>query len=103
MTFGPTSLVSTKILIDKCKEMVKKTLAEDRENIFFRFKNLLSSFKSDDFNTVNLLSNDKIKISKIASSKYLYSSLFIISLFISIFLTVIHEMLLRKRDSDMVI
>ena len=103
MSFGATDLANTKIIINKCKEMVKKTLAEDRENIFFRFKNLLSSFKSDDFNTVNLLSNDKIKISKIASSKYLYSSLFIISLFISIFLTVIHEMLLRKRDSDMVI
>ena len=103
MSFGATNLANTKIIINKCKEMVKKTLAEDRENIFFRFKNLLSSFKSDDFNTVNLLSNDKIKISKIASSKYLYSSLFIISLFISIFLTVIHEMLLRKRDSDMVI
>jgi hypothetical protein len=98
MTFGPTGLVSTKILIDKCKEMVNKTIIEERENIFFRFKNLLSGFKSDDFHTVNLLSNDKIKISKIESSKYLYSSLFIISLFISIFLTVIHEMLLRKRD-----
>lgn len=103
MTFGPTGLVSTKILIDKCKVMVNKTIIEERENIFFRFKNLLSGFKSDDFHTVNLLSNDKIKISKIESSKYLYSSLFIISLFISIFLTVIHEMLLRKRDSDMVI
>jgi hypothetical protein len=103
MTFGPTGLKNTKVVIDKCKEMVKKTIIEDRENIFFSFKNLLSDFKSDDFQTVNLLSNDKIKISKIESSKYLYSSLFIISLFISIFLTVIHEMLLRKRDSDIAI
>ena len=103
MTFGPTGLKNTKVVIDKCKEMVKKTIIEDRENIFFSFKNLLSGFKSDDFQTVNLLSNDKIKISKIESSKYLYSSLFIISLFISIFLTVIHEMLLRKRDSDIAI
>ena len=103
MTFGPTGLKNTKVVIDKCKEMVKKTIIEDRENIFFSFKNLLSGFKSDDFETVNLLSNDKIKISKIESSKYLYSSLFIISLFISIFLTVIHEMLLRKRDSDIAI
>ena len=83
--------------------MVNKTIIKDRENIFFSFKNLLSGFKSDDFQTVNLLSNDKIKISRIESSKYLYSSLFIISLFISIFLTVIHEMLLRKRDSDIAI
>jgi len=103
MTFGPTGLSNTKILIEKCKKMVNKTIIEDRENIFFRFKNLLSGFKSDDFQTVNLLSNNEIKISKIESSKFLYSSLFIISLFISIFLTVIHEMLLRKRDSDKVI
>lgn len=103
MTFGPTGLSNTKILIDKCKEMVNKSIIEDRENIFFSFKQLLSDFKSVEFYTVNLLSNDKIKISKIESSKYLYSSLFIISLFISIFLTVIHEMLLRKRDSDIAI
>ena len=103
MTFGPTGLKNTKVVIDKCKEMVNKSIIEDRENIFFSFKNLLSGFKSDDFQTVNLLSNDKIKISKIESSKYLYSSLFIISLFISIFLTIIHEMLLRKRDSDIAI
>ena len=103
MTFGPTGLSSTKVLIDECKEMVKKSIIEDRENIFFSFKQLLSDFKSVEFYTVNLLSNDKIKISKIESSKYLYSSLFIISLFISIFLTVIHEMLLRKRDSDIAI
>jgi len=103
MTFGPTGLSNTKILIEKCKKMVNKTIIEDSENIFFRFKNLLSGFKSDDFQTVNLLSNDKIKISKIESSKYLYSSLFVISLLISIFLTVIHEMLLRKRDTDLVI
>jgi len=103
MTFGPTDIAKTKIVLDKCREMVKKTIIEDRENIFFSFKNLLSGFKSDDFQTVNLLSNDKIKISKIESSKYLYSSLFVISLLISIFLTVIHEMLLRKRDTDLVI
>ncbi|MDC0891009.1 hypothetical protein OAS01_03620 [Candidatus Pelagibacter sp.] len=102
MKFGPTGLSNTKILIDKCKEMVKKRLNQDRENIFFSFKHILLDFKSDDFNTVNL-PNDKVKISKIESSKYLYSSLFIISLFISIFLTVIHEMLLRKRDSDIAI
>jgi len=103
MTFGPTSLSNTKIVINECKEMVNKSIIEDRENIFFSFKNLLSGFKSDDFETVNLLSGDKIKISKIESSKYLYSSLFIISLFVSIFLTVIHEMLLRKRDSNIAI
>ena len=103
MTFGPTGISNTKIVIDKCREMVKKSIIKDRENIFFSFKNLLSGFKSDDFQIVNLLSDDKIKISKIESSKYLYSSLFIISLFISIFLTVIHEMLLRKRDSDIAI
>ena len=103
MTFGPTSLSDTKIVINECKEMVNKSIIEDRENIFFSFKNLLSGFKSDDFETVNLLSGDKIKISKIESSKYLYSSLFIISLFVSIFLTVIHEMLLRKRDSNIAI
>ena len=84
-------------LIDKCKELIKKTLTEGRENIFLSLSTLKAEFKSDEFYTVSFLSNNKVKISKLESSTYMYISLFIISLFTSLFFTVIREMLLRKN------
>lgn len=85
-------------IINECINLISATVKEDQNKIKDKFTKIKSELESNDYNTVNFLSKDRINISYIESSKFIYLSFLVVSLVLSIIFVIIREMIKDKNS-----